>query len=181
MPRAIRPSASSVTMASTSAKLTSAHSPPARWRTATRSGKRSAVRRRSEVRGRNCRSVCMSASIRATPALHIEARTETRLSACTDVNFAAARNDDPIRATVLIVDDHAGFRTWAAAVLRGEGYDVIGEAGDGRSAVASADALRPDIVLLDVQLPDVDGFEVARRLRTSAAAVVLTSTRDGLD
>ncbi len=80
--------------------------------------------------------------------------------------------------TVLIVDDHPGFRAWAAAVLRGDGYDVIGEAHDGDSALERADALRPDIVLLDVQLPGLDGFEIARRLQTP---VVLISTRDATD
>ena len=82
--------------------------------------------------------------------------------------------------TVLVVDDHAGFRSRARLVLEADGYDVVGEAGDGESAVAEAGRLRPEIVLLDVQLPDSDGFDVAARLTRDGAgpAVVLTSSRD---
>jgi DNA-binding NarL/FixJ family response regulator len=82
--------------------------------------------------------------------------------------------------TVLIVDDHAGFRSLARRLLVAEGYDVVGEAKDGASALESARALRPEIVLLDVQLPDLDGFEVARRLADAqpGTATVLISTRD---
>jgi DNA-binding NarL/FixJ family response regulator len=82
--------------------------------------------------------------------------------------------------TVLIVDDHAGFRSFARAVLEAEGFDVVGEAEDGASALAAMVRLRPDVVLLDIQLPDIDGFEVAERLARAvdAPAVVLVSTRD---
>ncbi|MEA2421145.1 MAG: hypothetical protein QOF55_244 [Thermoleophilaceae bacterium] len=82
--------------------------------------------------------------------------------------------------TVLIVDDHAGFRSLARRLLEAAGYDVVGEAEDGASAIELALGLRPAIVLLDVQLPDFDGFEVARRLADEglAAATVLISTRD---
>src|SRR3954454_201506 len=66
--------------------------------------------------------------------------------------------------TVLIVDDHAGFRSLARRLLEAAGYEVVGEAHDGASAIELAWGLRPAIVLLDVQLPDLDGFEVARRL-----------------
>lgn len=83
--------------------------------------------------------------------------------------------------TVLIVDDHPSFRTSARRVLEDAGYEVIGEAHDGRSALAAARALRPAVVLLDVHLPDLDGFEVALRLtgEVDPPAVVLTSSRDG--
>ena len=82
--------------------------------------------------------------------------------------------------TVLIVDDHAGFRRSARARLQADGYVVVGEAADGTSALAESARLRPDVVLLDIQLPDIDGFEVARRLSagTDPPAVVLISSRD---
>lgn len=85
--------------------------------------------------------------------------------------------------TVLVVDDHAGFRSRARMLLDAEGYEVVGEAADGRTAMAEAERLRPDVVLLDVQLPDQDGFEVAARITgiAEAPAVVLTSSRDWSD
>jgi DNA-binding NarL/FixJ family response regulator len=85
--------------------------------------------------------------------------------------------------TVLIVDDHAGFRANARALLEAEGFEVVGEAEDGVSALAAAAELAPELVLLDVQLPDIDGFEVASRLTSEqgAPAVVLVSSRDGSD
>jgi DNA-binding NarL/FixJ family response regulator len=78
--------------------------------------------------------------------------------------------------TVVIVDDHAAFRSAARAILQAAGFDVVGEAADGASAIAAVAELRPDVVLLDIQLPDVDGFEVARRL-PHGQVVVLTSSR----
>jgi DNA-binding NarL/FixJ family response regulator len=86
-------------------------------------------------------------------------------------------------ARVLIVDDHPGFRSAARRLLELEGYEVVGEAEDGLTAVNAALALRPDVVLLDVQLPDIDGFEVAQRLsgHAGAPAVVLTSSREASD
>jgi DNA-binding NarL/FixJ family response regulator len=85
--------------------------------------------------------------------------------------------------TVLIVDDHPSFRASAHALLEAEGFDVVGEAEDGASAVAAAGRLHPDVVLLDVQLPDTDGFEVARQLTANGSGtfVVLVSSRDGSD
>jgi len=62
-----------------------------------------------------------------------------------------------MRGRVLIVDDHAAFRESASALLEAEGFDVVGEAADGESAVAEVARLRPDIVLLDIQLPGLDG------------------------
>jgi DNA-binding NarL/FixJ family response regulator len=86
-------------------------------------------------------------------------------------------------ATVLIVDDHSGFRSFARRVLERSGFDVVGEAPDGATAVAAIHDLRPDVVLLDVQLPDFDGFEVARRMAEdgSSSRIVLTSSRDAAD
>ena len=90
---------------------------------------------------------------------------------------------DPLIVTVLIVDDHPSFRASARMLLEAEGFDVVGEAEDGHSAIAAAHELRPEVVLLDVQLPDIDGFEVASRLTAAldAPAIVLVSSRDGDD
>jgi DNA-binding NarL/FixJ family response regulator len=88
-----------------------------------------------------------------------------------------------VSTTVLIVDDHAGFRVSARRTLEAEGFEVVGEAQDGESALRAARELRPELVLLDVQLPDLDGFEVAQRLTAGpdAPVVVLTSSRDPSD
>ena len=82
--------------------------------------------------------------------------------------------------TVLIVDDHPSCRATARALLEAEGFDVVGEAEDGAGAIEAVRRLRPEIVLLDVNLPDIDGFEVAARLASngSSLAIVLTSSRD---
>ena len=86
-------------------------------------------------------------------------------------------------SSVLIVDDHPAFRAAARRLLEIEGYHVVGEAEDGTSALQAIRMLRPDFVLLDIQLPDVDGFEVCERLSADAdaPAVVLTSSRDPSD
>jgi DNA-binding NarL/FixJ family response regulator len=82
--------------------------------------------------------------------------------------------------TVLIVDDHADFRRNARALLEADGFEVVGEAVDGASAIAEAERLRPRLVLLDIQLPDLDGFEVAARLKEASdpPKIVLTSSRN---
>jgi DNA-binding NarL/FixJ family response regulator len=90
--------------------------------------------------------------------------------------------DDFFVTSVLIVDDHPSFRATARALLESEGYDVVGEAEDGESALAAVASLRPALVLLDVQLPDMDGFEVASRLQgRGSPTIVLTSSRDGCE
>jgi DNA-binding NarL/FixJ family response regulator len=85
-----------------------------------------------------------------------------------------------VPSTVLIVDDHDGFRSFAKALLEAEGFEVVGEAGDAASALAAAARLRPGVVVLDIQLPGVDGFAVAARLAVAPhpPQVVLVSTRD---
>jgi DNA-binding NarL/FixJ family response regulator len=95
------------------------------------------------------------------------------------VSRAAPCEDGAVATTVLIVDDHADFRAFARALLQAEGFEIVGEAPDGASALAAAAALRPQVVLLDIQLPDIDGFAVCEQLVASdgAPAVVLTSTR----
>ena len=84
------------------------------------------------------------------------------------------------KTRLLVVDDHAGFRTCASELLQAEGFDVVGEAEDGASALARAAELKPELVLLDIQLPDIDGFEVAERLLAVSPdlAIVLVSSRD---
>jgi DNA-binding NarL/FixJ family response regulator len=96
-----------------------------------------------------------------------------------DVVAAAPCDYGRVLPTVLIVDDHADFRSYARAVLQADGYKVVGEAQDGASALVAARALRPGLVLLDVQLPDRDGFAVCEQLadEDGAPAVVLTSSR----
>lgn len=81
---------------------------------------------------------------------------------------------------MLIVDDHDGFRESARALLEAEGFAVVGCAADGAAAVAAVGRLRPEVVLLDVQLPDVDGFAVAEQLAAlhEPPRVVLISSRD---
>jgi DNA-binding NarL/FixJ family response regulator len=88
-----------------------------------------------------------------------------------------------MRPTLLIVDDHPAFRSLARKLLTAGGFEVVGEAADGHAAVVAARELRPDVVLVDIQLPGMDGFEVAERLRdgTAEPAVVLTSSRDRAD
>jgi DNA-binding NarL/FixJ family response regulator len=86
--------------------------------------------------------------------------------------------------TVLIVDDHPSFRSSAHAILEADGFQVVGEVSDGASALEEAARLRPEIVLLDVQLPDMSGFDVCSALSSangSAPQVVLVSSRDATD
>jgi DNA-binding NarL/FixJ family response regulator len=82
--------------------------------------------------------------------------------------------------SILIIDDHSTFRVQARAILEADGFSVVGEAADGSSGLAAARSLRPDLVLLDIGLPDVEGFEVARALAIDGPPpfVVLTSSRD---
>ncbi|WP_072920014.1 response regulator [Geodermatophilus obscurus] len=86
-------------------------------------------------------------------------------------------------ARVLIVDDHAPFRSLARRLLVAGGFQVVGEAADGADALRAARELAPDVVLLDVQLPDSDGFAVAERIagRQGAPIIVLVSSRARLD
>jgi DNA-binding NarL/FixJ family response regulator len=83
--------------------------------------------------------------------------------------------------TVVIVDDHAPFRASARRLLETEGYEVVGEAADAASAVETVLELRPDLVLLDVVLPDGSGFDVAERLAGAESKVVLVSSHDRSD
>ena len=84
--------------------------------------------------------------------------------------------------TILIVDDHPSFRRCARVLLEEDGFAVIGEAEDGADALQAIDRLHPDVVLLDVQLPDMDGFAVLERLNgPTRPQVVLVSSREASD
>jgi DNA-binding NarL/FixJ family response regulator len=112
-------------------------------------------------------------------------RAGTRIEPLTT---AAGRNavaldlcdDQPMRRTVLIVDDHDGFRESATSLLEAEGFAVVGAVAGGDAALAAVERLRPEVVLLDVQLPDLDGFTVAERLAATPdpPSVVLISSRE---
>jgi DNA-binding NarL/FixJ family response regulator len=105
------------------------------------------------------------------PSKYVVARWRTR------THSAIMRR---MRGSMVIVDDHAGFRSWAWALLSADGFDVVGEAADGASALDAIHELGPEIVLLDIQLPDLDGFEVTRRLlaEPDPPVVVLISSRE---
>jgi DNA-binding NarL/FixJ family response regulator len=83
--------------------------------------------------------------------------------------------------TVVIVDDHTSFRTSARMLLELEGFEVVGEAADGESALEIAAELEPELGLLDVALPDTNGFDVAERLAGGPSKVILTSSREQRD
>jgi DNA-binding NarL/FixJ family response regulator len=91
-------------------------------------------------------------------------------------------HDDHVAPSVLIVDDHPSFRASARAILEADGFTIVGEAVDGASGLALLRQLRPDVVLLDVQLPDMTGFDVCVECGDLATtSVVLVSSRDAAD
>jgi DNA-binding NarL/FixJ family response regulator len=85
--------------------------------------------------------------------------------------------------TVLVVDDHRGFRASVRELLEVEGFEVVGEAVDAASGIEAARTLRPDLVLLDIQLPDFDGILASKRIAAlnGRSAIVLTSSCDVSD
>jgi DNA-binding NarL/FixJ family response regulator len=88
-----------------------------------------------------------------------------------------------MRPRIVIVDDDPTFLAAVRVLLEAHGFDVIGEASNGLDGVAAAVELRPDLVLVDVGLPDIDGFDVAERIADEGGAppVVLTSIRSADD
>jgi DNA-binding NarL/FixJ family response regulator len=97
--------------------------------------------------------------------------------------LGADDDDGRVARSVLVVDDHPSFRLSARLLLESEGYRVVGEAASAHEALELAGRLAPDLVLLDVGLPDGNGFGVAQRLLAARPppAIVLTSTRDQSD
>lgn len=91
------------------------------------------------------------------------------------------RDDSNVPTTVLIVDDHAPFRAAARRLLESDGFVVVGEAADGASGITLAREVGPDLVLLDVVLPDLSGFEVAEKLSAGPAKIILVSSRGRAD
>ena len=86
--------------------------------------------------------------------------------------------------TVVIVDDHPSFRASARAILEASKFEIVAEASDGAAALAAVAEHCPDVVLLDVQLPDMTGFEICDLLDEDSGrvpAIVLTSSRDQAD
>jgi DNA-binding NarL/FixJ family response regulator len=92
-------------------------------------------------------------------------------------------DDHGVPVAVLIVDDNARFRVRARRRLEADGYTVVAEAEDGASAIEAARRHRPEVVVLDIGLPDMSGLDVAERLarEPEPPAVVLTSTHDAAD
>ena len=100
-------------------------------------------------------------------------------------NAAGVCHDPCVERTVLIVDDHPSFRASARAMLESEGFVVVGEAADGAAALEAMDELVPDVVVLDIQLPDMTGFDVCAALQhrdgASLPDIILVSSRDSSD
>jgi DNA-binding NarL/FixJ family response regulator len=117
----------------------------------------------------------------------MKSRISVRARAISGISSSANRVsgcDDPhMKRTVVIVDDHASFRRSARRLLEADGFAVVGEAGDGESALAQVRKLQPDLVLLDVLLPGIDGFAVAEALDREPwrPLVILTSSREAAD
>jgi CheY-like chemotaxis protein len=107
-------------------------------------------------------------------------RARQRIRATHNAPVGIVCHDRRMRPSVLIVDDHEDFRRSARAMLQAEGFVVVGEAGDGTEAIAKARDARPDVVLVDIQLPDLNGFVVADHIATwpDPPIVVLISSRD---
>ena len=105
---------------------------------------------------------------------------ESRTAAGHNATRCRPCDDYDMRRKVLIVDDHEDFRRSATALLAAEGFDVVGTVADGGAVVEAVERLRPEVVLLDIQLPDLDGFAVAERLAQTSDPphVVLISSRD---
>jgi DNA-binding NarL/FixJ family response regulator len=94
--------------------------------------------------------------------------------------MAQRAHNSTVPRTVLVIDDHARFRKTARRMLESEGFEVVGEAADAAAGLEAARMLEPDIALVDIYLPDSDGFDLTSRLAAldSPPSVVLTSSRE---
>jgi DNA-binding NarL/FixJ family response regulator len=122
----------------------------------------------------------MRASVGAAPCAKVSQTSAVDRTA----PLSIVCDDASVTRSVLIVDDHPSFRASARAILEADGFTVVGEAKDGASALTAIDSLHPDLVLLDIQLPDMSGFDVCAEIaRSNGAApqVVLVSSRDACD
>jgi CheY-like chemotaxis protein len=108
-------------------------------------------------------------------------RSTRRFRVIPEFPAVGALHDGRVQETLVIVDDHPVFRSIAREKLEADGIHVLGEAADGQSGLDTIAALRPTIVLVDIHLPDIDGFVVARRIADliDPPVVVLTSSRPG--
>ncbi|MFC7343272.1 ANTAR domain-containing response regulator [Saccharopolyspora griseoalba] len=86
------------------------------------------------------------------------------------------REAKPVERRVLVAEDEALIRLDLVEMLREEGYEVVGEAGDGQEAVRLAEELRPDLVILDIKMPKMDGIEAASNIAGERIAPVVILT-----
>ena len=127
--------------------------------------------RRREATGANARR-CRGGSTSDADAVRVEPRRSRAPARPT----APAEPASPPRKRVVIAEDEALIRLDLNETLGELGYDVVGEAGDGERAVALAEELRPDLVILDVKMPVLDGISAARRIAAARIAPVIILT-----
>jgi CheY-like chemotaxis protein len=131
-------------------------------------------------RGARCRPPILLVPLDSTSSLDPSKPDPRGIRASRSASAAAEWHDSVlVSPSVLIVDDHADFRASARAMLQRQGFDVVADVEDGEAALGAVERLLPDVVLLDVQLPGMDGFEVAERLAAvpRPPRVVLVSSR----
>jgi AmiR/NasT family two-component response regulator len=92
------------------------------------------------------------------------------------VFFGRSAVDKPARARILLVDDEALIRMGLRVMLQDLGYEIAGEAADGHDAVAKAAALAPDVVIMDIKMPGMDGLEATRRIMAAQPVPIIVLT-----
>ena len=101
---------------------------------------------------------------------------EVPAGAGVELETGGAAGTDARRRTVVVAEDEALIRLDIVEMLRESGYTVVGEAGDGEQAVALAEELRPDLVVMDIKMPVLDGISAAERIVTARIAPVVLLT-----